>query len=223
MSVRLRQSALNESLHEILSGEIREGSRQRAELDARVLRNLDGMICPITMELMQNPVMNIVSRMTYDGNAMNQYVDSCRQGGKPITDPLTRQVFDPATDLVPNKFARDIIEEWRGANVDLPSSRAWSYLMAGAEGTTTEVLQGHTSEVWSSIQLADGRLASGTSTGQCKMVLQGHTGILWSVIQLADGRLASGSDDDTIRIWSTSTGQCEKVLQGHTGTVWSVI
>jgi WD40 repeat protein len=232
MSDRLRQCTLNESLHEILSGEIREGS-QRAELDARMLRNLDGMICPITMELMQNPVMNIVSRMTYDGNAMNQYVDSCRQGGKPITDPLTRQVFDPATDLVPNKFARDIIVEWRGANVDLPSPRAWSYLMAGAEVTPPEVLQGHTRLVLSVIQLADGRLASGswdntiriwsTSTEQCEKVLEGHTSQVWSVIQLADGRLASGSVDKTIRIWSTSTGQCEKVLRGHTRCVMSVI
>ena len=222
MSVRLRQSALNESLREILSGEIREGSRQRAELDARVLRNLEGMICPITMELMQNPVINTVSHKTYDGNAMNQYVDSCRQNRRPITDPLTRQVFDPATDLVPNKFARDIIVEWRGANVDLPSSRAWSYLMAGAEVTPPEVLQGHTSSVRSVIQLADGRLASGsydeticiwsTSTGQCEKVLQGHTSDVKSVIQLTDGRLASGSNDKTIRIWSTSTGQCEKIL-----------
>ena len=91
MSDRLRQSALNESLHEILSGEIREGSRQR------MLRNLEEMICPITMELMQNPVINTVSRITYDGNAMNQYVDSCRQNQRPITDPVTRQVFDPGS------------------------------------------------------------------------------------------------------------------------------
>ena len=225
MSDRLMQSSLNESLHGILTaGEIREGIRLRAELDARLLRFLQvseadtamranvpqTMMCPITMELIQDPVINTVSHMTYDGNAMNHWVNSCRQGGRPYTDPVTRQVFDPETDLVPNRFARNIIEEWSEANV------------AGAQVTTPPVvlqgqcemvLQGHTSPVRSVIQLADRRLASigsrdntilisSTSTGLCEMVLQGHTNDVKSVIQLMDGRLASGSRDKTIRIWS---------------------
>ena len=135
MSERL--SILIEGLHKILTDkEVPEEQGFRAELDAQLLRIIEAdaarranvpetMICPITFELMQNPVINILSHITYDGNAMNKHVAACRKSGRKITDPFTRQVFDPAKHLVPNKFARDMIEEWTQESCSikhLPSS-----------------------------------------------------------------------------------------------------
>ena len=62
------------------------------------------------------------------------------------------------------------------------------------------------------IQLADGRLASGsgdntlriwdTVSGRCMMTLEGHTSCMRSVIQLTYGRLVTCSHDSTLRIWN---------------------
>ena len=73
-------------------------------------------------------------------------------------------------------------------------------------------LTGHTKTVYCVVQLADGRIVSGSydntlrvwdsGSGACILQLTGHTGRVSCVMQLADGRIVSGSHDDTLRVWS---------------------
>jgi WD40 repeat protein len=79
-------------------------------------------------------------------------------------------------------------------------------------GTHVKVLKGHTSYIYSIIQLSDGTLVSASAdntirlwnieTGECMKVHTGHTIYVTCVIQLANGTIASGSNDKTIRIWN---------------------
>ena len=84
------------------------------------------------------------------------------------------------------------------------------------QGTCATTLTGHTNNVYSVCQLADGRIVSGSEdksikvwdlssnggVGSCVLTLTGHTGYVYSVCQLADGRIVSGSDDKSIKVWS---------------------
>jgi hypothetical protein len=92
---------------------------------------------------------------------------------------------------------------------------------------------GHSDQVYSVIQLLDGRLASGSNdktikiwninSETCARTLSGHDGYVSGLIQLSDGRLASGSDDKTIKIWNINNGSCEITLSGRNGPVCSLI
>ena len=96
-------------------------------------------------------------------------------------------------------------------------------------------LTGHSSSVYSVLQLQDGRLVSASGdytlkiwnlkSCSCEMTLKGHTSDVFRVIELNDGvRLASASDDATIKIWNMNKGYvCENTLRGHTDRVFSVI
>ena len=85
-------------------------------------------------------------------------------------------------------------------------------------------LEGH-SDVWCLVQLADGRVVSGSgdstlkvwnvTTGVCEMTLKEHSDYVDCLVQLADGRVVSGSDDRTLKVWNTNTGVCERTLEGH--------
>lgn len=89
-------------------------------------------------------------------------------------------------------------------------------------------------DIWSLMQLRDGRVCSGSagrriklwnlSTGACEKTLEGHTAWAVSLTQLNDGRLCSGSydGDNTIKIWNIVSGDCEHTLTGHGGAVWAV-
>ena len=97
------------------------------------------------------------------------------------------------------------------------------------EGKCAMTLTGHTMCVWCVMQLADGRVCSGShdttikiwdvGTGACAMTLTGHTDYVRIVMQLADGRVCSGSGDKTIKIWDVGTGACAMTLTGHTDYV----
>ena len=63
-------------------------------------------LCPITQELMQDPVILIVSGRTYEREAIRKWVQD--RG----TDPITRQQCT-VNDLVPNRALKDAIDEWK--------------------------------------------------------------------------------------------------------------
>ena len=74
------------------------------------------------------------------------------------------------------------------------------------------ILEGHVGWVRCALQLADGRLVSGSrdgtlkiwdiTSGICLMTLEGHEDRVFCALQLADGRLVSGSDNRTLNIWN---------------------
>ena len=80
------------------------------------------------------------------------------------------------------------------------------------------VLQGHTSPVFSVIELRNGKLATGSQDSTIRIwdldksegdegycgLLEGHEFSVESVVELRNGKLASGSKDETIRIWGAT-------------------
>ena len=73
-----------------------------------------------------------------------------------------------------------------------------------------EILTGHGDGVNTLVELADGRLASGSVDSTVRVwdlesgenqELRGHSGAVMTLVELADGRLASGSGDGTVRLW----------------------
>ena len=72
-------------------------------------------------------------------------------------------------------------------------------------------LEGHSLPVFRLVQLADGRVVSGSwdrtlkvwnvNTGVCERTLEGHSSYVNCLVQLADGRVVSGSYDKTLKVW----------------------
>jgi WD40 repeat protein len=96
-------------------------------------------------------------------------------------------------------------------------------------GAEVARLEGHTRRVTALAQLADDRLASGSSDKTIRLWdvksgaevgrLEGHAGGVVALAQLADGRLASGSSDRTIRLWDLKGSAEVARLEGHTRPV----
>lgn len=74
---------------------------------------LDSFLCPLTLSTFEEPVICIRSGRTYENSALRTYIDNCHAQKKAITDPLTREVFDPTNDVVPNRTLKDAVEEWK--------------------------------------------------------------------------------------------------------------
>jgi len=75
---------------------------------------LDTFFCPITGDVMENPVMCIVSGNTYEASAIRKHFGNCVEHGKQPFDPLTNQIVEnPRKELVPNRSLKDTIEEWK--------------------------------------------------------------------------------------------------------------
>ena len=66
----------------------------------------EGYLCPITHEVMSDPVINSVSGHSYERTHIEQWI---KEKG---TDPLTIQPTS-MSQLTPNRNLRDVIEEWK--------------------------------------------------------------------------------------------------------------
>ena len=87
---------------------------QRANNLAKDDGVLDTFFCPITGDVMENPVICIVSGNTYEASAIRKHFANCVEKGQKPYDPITRAIItDPYTQLVPNRLAKDAIEEWK--------------------------------------------------------------------------------------------------------------
>jgi GTPase SAR1 family protein len=69
----------------------------------------EGYRCPITATIMRQPTLCTKTGRTYD------YDSIIKCGGR---DPMTREAFDAATDLCPNRHLKDMIEQWLQTRAD---------------------------------------------------------------------------------------------------------
>lgn len=108
-----------------------------------------------------------------------------------------------------------------------------------SDGCIEQRLQGHTCDVKSVAWSLDGRLASGSWSGDfgvrvwdvtspsveaCFQIFPGHTDEVNSIAWSSGGRLASGSDDGTVRVWDVTqpaTEACLMILKGQHTVAWS--
>jgi hypothetical protein len=73
---------------------------------------LESFFCPITGDIMDDPVICIVSGNSYEWDALGKYMSERFSTGKALTDPLTQQPFE-FKDVVINRMGQRIIQEWR--------------------------------------------------------------------------------------------------------------
>jgi len=98
-------------------------------------------------------------------------------------------------------------------------------------------LTGHTSYIYSIVQLQNGLIASGSADKsiklwdpnqhyKCIQTLNGHSDLVWSVTESKNGLICSGSEDTTIKLWdrdSTQNYKCVQTLTGHSAFVRSIL
>lgn len=171
--------------------------------------------CPITMELMQDPVM-IATGHTYDRPAIQRWWD---QGHRtcPVTGARLRHL-----ELIPNHAIRTAITAW--APADVSASRPLASLQQKA---AVEILR-QSSDITS--------LGAGVSTSapeqrfdtevfpegggdhQVYTIADGHDEIVWGV-DTTPTTLFSASADKTIRAWDIASRRCVQVMEEHTRPV----
>lgn len=106
--------------------------------------------------------------------------------------------------------------------------RVWSL----ARGQTTNLLEGHTQEVWS-VAVSSEYVVSASQdktvrvwsldTGKPILILKGHRGTVASVaISRNETFIVSASHDLTLRVWSLNNGELIRVFKGHSDWVKSV-
>lgn len=104
-----------------------------------------------------------------------------------------------------------------------------SYFWDPSARMCVQTMTGHSDYVWCMLQLADGRIMSGSKdssikiwelgSGNCDKTLTGHQSIVQCILQLQDGRVVSGSNDHSIKVWDVILGVCLTTLSGHTDWV----
>jgi WD40 repeat protein len=95
-------------------------------------------------------------------------------------------------------------------------------------GALVRVLQSGSPRVRAVALLPDGRVVSGSESGELRvwdvisgkmeLVLAGHSREIQHLAVLPDGDLVSGSKDETIRVWNVATGETRQVLSGYGGS-----
>ena len=71
------------------------------------------LLCPISLELLEDPVMVTVSGYTYSKKSLNKYIAGRYLEGNKILDPFTRDEFDPKCHIVPNRAVVNILNNWK--------------------------------------------------------------------------------------------------------------
>jgi WD40 repeat protein len=109
-------------------------------------------------------------------------------------------------------------------------ARRWNFDRQPA----TQMLRGHTGEVWGLDFAPDGRTLASSSddhtiklwdipSGRERATLAGHGSLVTMVKYAPDGRtLASSGFDKTVRLWDSATGKPIAVLEGHTDRVRTI-
>lgn len=87
-------------------------------------------LCPLTKEVMKDPVVVRESSQTYERKAINYWFDRCVEDGRDPTCPVTGKVLN-TLDLNPNIGLKGAIEEWINRNVELQVKSALQCLGEG--------------------------------------------------------------------------------------------
>jgi hypothetical protein len=74
----------------------------------------DTFICPLTKQLMQDPV-TLESGQTYERSAIKRWFQECLDSGRPTVCPITGEQVH-TTSLKPSLALRNTIDEWTGRN-----------------------------------------------------------------------------------------------------------
>jgi hypothetical protein len=69
-------------------------------------------ICPISRQLMQEPLMVPISRHTYERGALKEWEETCKKKGSKFTDPLTRQEIKDEERPFLNTTLKKKIDAW---------------------------------------------------------------------------------------------------------------
>ncbi|TXG74405.1 hypothetical protein EZV62_002984 [Acer yangbiense] len=79
--------------------------------------------CPLTKEVMKEPVVVLESSQTYEKKAIEYWFERCSEDGRDPTCPVTGQVLK-MPELKPNIRLAGAIEEWINRNVDVQVNTA---------------------------------------------------------------------------------------------------
>lgn len=73
------------------------------------------LLCPISLCLLEDPVILAADGITYSRASIQKHFDSCRTDGKPLTSPKTNIVIiEPVLEmLIPNVLVRSMVLEYK--------------------------------------------------------------------------------------------------------------
>jgi len=171
--------------------------------------------CPITMELMQDPVM-IATGHTYDRPAIQRWLD---QGHRtcPVTGVRLRHL-----ELIPNHAIRTAIQSW--APAELSALRPLAPLHDKA---VVDIHRQNSDFIVLRDAIEHERAPGGASAVVFEAsedqhpvytITEGHDEIVWGV-DTTPTTLFSASADKTIRAWDIASRRCVQVLEEHTRPV----
>lgn len=95
-------------------------------------------LCPLTKEVMRDPVTVPESAQTYERSAIKYWFDRCLEDGREPTCPVSGQVVR-SLDLKPNIGLAGAIEEWINRNVDAQVNAAVQCLSNGELATSESI------------------------------------------------------------------------------------
>jgi WD40 repeat protein len=146
----------------------------------------------------------IIEPLRQETVSLRQHVDQLNNHYQQSLHELNKKyemILQQLPNNVPNLFEH--VASGSGDDIEI-----WNV----STGTRVKVLKGHTSSIYSIIQLSDGTLVSASwdktirlwniETSECTKIYTGHTDHVCCVIQLTNGTIASGSHDQTICIWN---------------------